>query len=194
MGRGILYPCLSHLLQMDKKMSLLFPFCIFYSHSLSEDDWGHTQCHCRPVKPDEFDWSEHFPAFFPATEPEDSSGGDGSKAAAAGNAHESRSEEDAENSVATHTVHCDAKDLKVRFADIGCGFGGLIVKLALLFPEKLMVGMELRDKVTEYVKERILALREQYKGQVMSFFSSISGYGYFLSIVYKREEAFFDKN
>jgi hypothetical protein len=70
----------------------------------------------------------------------------------------------------------------------------LAVKLALLFPEKLMVGMELRDKVTEYVKERILALREQYKGQVMSFFSSISGYGYFLSIVYKREEAFFDKN
>jgi len=49
-------------------------------------------------------------------------------------------------------------------------------------------------QVTEYVKERILALREQYKGQVMSFFSSISGYGYFLSIVYKREEAFFDKN
>ncbi|KAH8932231.1 hypothetical protein BDL97_19G060900 [Sphagnum fallax] len=118
-----------------------------------------------PVKPDEFNWSEHFPAFFPATEPEDSGGGDGSKAAADGNAHESRSEEDAENSVATHTVHCDAKDLKVRFADIGCGFGGLIVKLALLFPEKLMVGMELRDKVTEYVKERILALREQYKGQ-----------------------------
>jgi hypothetical protein len=28
----------------------------------------------------------------------------------------------------------------------------------------------------------------------MSFFSSISGYGYFLSIVYKREEAFFYKN
>jgi hypothetical protein len=48
-------------------------------------------------------------------------------------------------------------------------------------------------QVTEYVKERILALREQYKGQV-SFFSSISGYGYFLSIVYQREEAFFDKN
>ncbi len=85
-------------------------FCIFYSHSLSEDDWGHTQCHCRPVKPDEFDWSEHFPAFFPATEPEDSGCGDGSKAAAARNAHESRSEEDAENSVATHTVHCGERE------------------------------------------------------------------------------------
>ncbi|XP_010493727.1 PREDICTED: tRNA (guanine-N(7)-)-methyltransferase-like [Camelina sativa] len=48
---------------------------------------------------------------------------------------------------------------KVEFADIGCGFGGLLISLATLFPDTLMIGMELRDKVTEYVKERILALR-----------------------------------
>ncbi|KAG0479727.1 hypothetical protein HPP92_010364 [Vanilla planifolia] len=54
---------------------------------------------------------------------------------------------------------------KVRFADIGCGFGGLLVKLSPLFPETLMIGMELRDKVTEYVKERILALRASNPGQ-----------------------------
>ena len=36
----------------------------------------------------------------------------------------------------------------VRFADVGCGFGGLIVSLSPLYPDKLMVGMELRDKVT----------------------------------------------
>lgn len=48
---------------------------------------------------------------------------------------------------------------KVEFADIGCGFGGLIISLATLYPETLMIGMELRDKVTEYVKERITALR-----------------------------------
>lgn len=56
---------------------------------------------------------------------------------------------------------------KIEFADIGCGFGGLLISLATLFPETLMIGMELRDKVTEYVKERILALRKtndpQYK-------------------------------
>lgn len=54
---------------------------------------------------------------------------------------------------------------KVEFADIGCGFGGLLISLATLFPETLMIGMELRDKVTEYVKERILALRKANPGQ-----------------------------
>uniref|UniRef100_A0A0D3DCZ7 tRNA (guanine-N(7)-)-methyltransferase n=1 Tax=Brassica oleracea var. oleracea TaxID=109376 RepID=A0A0D3DCZ7_BRAOL len=53
---------------------------------------------------------------------------------------------------------------KVEFADIGCGFGGLLISLATLFPDTLMIGMELRDKVTEYVKERILALRKTSSG------------------------------
>ena len=38
-------------------------------------------------------------------------------------------------------------DLQVRFADVGCGFGGLLVRLSPLYPDKLMVGMEIRDKV-----------------------------------------------
>lgn len=38
-------------------------------------------------------------------------------------------------------------DLQVRFADVGCGFGGLLVRLSPLYPNKLMVGMEIRDKV-----------------------------------------------
>lgn len=54
---------------------------------------------------------------------------------------------------------------KIKFADIGCGFGGLLVNLSTLFPDTLMIGMELRDKVTEYVKERILALRAGNPGQ-----------------------------
>ncbi|VAI84626.1 unnamed protein product [Triticum turgidum subsp. durum] len=39
------------------------------------------------------------------------------------------------------------------------------VDLSPLFPDKLMIGMELRDKVTEYVKERVLALRASNPGQ-----------------------------
>jgi 16S rRNA G1207 methylase RsmC len=36
----------------------------------------------------------------------------------------------------------DAKsDKKVEFADIGCGYGGLLIALAPLFPETLMIGM-----------------------------------------------------
>lgn len=54
---------------------------------------------------------------------------------------------------------------KVEFADIGCGFGGLLISLSTLFPHTLMIGMELRDKVTEYVKERISALRVANPGQ-----------------------------
>ncbi|CAN6448577.1 unnamed protein product [Victoria cruziana] len=56
-------------------------------------------------------------------------------------------------------------DHLVRFADVGCGFGGLLVQLSALFPDTLMLGMELRDKVTEYVKERISALRSSSPGQ-----------------------------
>lgn len=54
---------------------------------------------------------------------------------------------------------------KIKFADIGCGFGGLLISLSTLFPETLMIGMELRDKVTEYVKERISSLRVANPGQ-----------------------------
>ena len=35
----------------------------------------------------------------------------------------------------------------VRFADVGCGFGGLLIRLLPLYPDKLMVGFELRYKV-----------------------------------------------
>lgn len=54
---------------------------------------------------------------------------------------------------------------KIQFADIGCGFGGLLVSLSTLFPDTLMIGMEIRDKVTEYVKERIHGLRATNPGQ-----------------------------
>lgn len=50
-------------------------------------------------------------------------------------------------------------------ADIGCGFGGLLVALSPLFPQKLILGMEIRVQVTEYVEDRIIALRQQNKEQ-----------------------------
>lgn len=52
----------------------------------------------------------------------------------------------------------------IRFADVGCGFGGLLVKLSPLFPSELSLGMEIRDKVSQYVKERCLALRRSHRG------------------------------
>ena len=35
----------------------------------------------------------------------------------------------------------------VQFADVGCGFGGLLIRLSTAYPETLMVGLEIRDKV-----------------------------------------------
>jgi tRNA (guanine-N7-)-methyltransferase len=49
--------------------------------------------------------------------------------------------------------------------DIGCGFGGLTLALATLLPEESILGMEIRAKVTEYVRLRIAAYRKEHPGQ-----------------------------
>jgi tRNA (guanine-N7-)-methyltransferase len=43
--------------------------------------------------------------------------------------------------------------------DIGCGFGGLLFGLAPLFQNKLILGMEIRDKLVNYVGEKIKGYR-----------------------------------
>lgn len=48
--------------------------------------------------------------------------------------------------------------------DIGCGFGGLTLALASLLPEETILGMEIRAKVTEYVRLRIVASRKDHPG------------------------------
>jgi Predicted S-adenosylmethionine-dependent methyltransferase len=66
----------------------------------------------------------------------------------------------------------------VDFVDVGCGFGGLlsieiflnflicIVALSQKFPDNLSFGMEIRDKLCNYVGEKIRALRIEHPGQV----------------------------
>lgn len=51
---------------------------------------------------------------------------------------------------------------KVTIADIGCGFGGLLIDLSPEFPEDLILGMEIRVQVTNYVEDRIIALRNNH--------------------------------
>ncbi|KAK2703147.1 hypothetical protein QYM36_018344 [Artemia franciscana] len=55
--------------------------------------------------------------------------------------------------------------LEVEFADIGCGYGGLLVQLSPMFPTTLMLGMEIRVKVSDYVQDRIKSLRESNSEQ-----------------------------
>lgn len=41
----------------------------------------------------------------------------------------------------------NAKNHRIEFADIGCGYGGLLIQLSLMFPDIGIVGMEIRVKV-----------------------------------------------
>ena len=52
---------------------------------------------------------------------------------------------------------------QVEVADIGCGFGGLLVALAPLMPDTLILGLEIRVSVTQFVEDRIKALRLKHK-------------------------------
>ncbi|KAL8811177.1 MAG: hypothetical protein Q9200_002013 [Gallowayella weberi] len=82
------------------------------------------------------DWASYYPAYIaPSTEPAFSS-----------------------DIAKTHTRPL-SKDVTV--ADIGCGFGGLLVALAPKLPDGLLIGMEIRTQVTEFVQDRIKALRNQ---------------------------------
>ncbi|XP_018026105.1 tRNA (guanine-N(7)-)-methyltransferase [Hyalella azteca] len=61
--------------------------------------------------------------------------------------------------------YATSEDQKVEFADVGCGYGGLLVALSPLFPNTRMLGMEIRVKVADFVTDRILGLRTQHPGQ-----------------------------
>ena len=51
----------------------------------------------------------------------------------------------------------------ITFVDIGCGYGSLLLELAKSFPEDLMLGVEIRPKIVEYVQRRVVALRHEAK-------------------------------
>eukprot|EP00922_Rhytidocystis_sp_ex-Travisia-forbesii_P073020 GHVS01108838.1.p1 GENE.GHVS01108838.1~~GHVS01108838.1.p1 ORF type:complete len:356 (+),score=61.35 GHVS01108838.1:69-1136(+) len=52
---------------------------------------------------------------------------------------------------------------RVEVLDVGCGFGGLLVFLSPRFPSLLMMGMEIREKVANFVAERIRRLRAEHR-------------------------------
>lgn len=54
---------------------------------------------------------------------------------------------------------------EVKFVDVGCGYGGLLVELSAMYPSTLVLGMEIRVKVSSFVQSRIEALRAQNRGQ-----------------------------
>ncbi|EDK36730.2 hypothetical protein PGUG_00828 [Meyerozyma guilliermondii ATCC 6260] len=60
-------------------------------------------------------------------------------------------------------------DKKVEIADIGCGYGGLMIGLAKEYPQTMILGMEIRVQVTQYVEDRIIALREKHEKDEVNY-------------------------
>ncbi|XP_071506006.1 tRNA (guanine-N(7)-)-methyltransferase-like [Diadema antillarum] len=52
---------------------------------------------------------------------------------------------------------------RVELLDVGCGYGGLLVSLSPMFKDTLILGMEIRIKVADYVQQRIEALRQNHQ-------------------------------
>lgn len=102
-----------------------------------------------PVSPDQMDWSPYYPAYFARTrglpEPIDIT-------------------TDPNEDMGAEAVALKKTGI-VDIVDIGCGFGGLLVELGPKFSNSVILGMEIRTSVTNYVTERIHALRIQHKGQ-----------------------------
>ncbi|KAK8168707.1 putative methyltransferase-domain-containing protein [Phyllosticta citrichinensis] len=84
--------------------------------------------------------------------------------AAGGEQQQQQEREQAESSelrVAEKTLGQRRISKDVEIADIGCGFGGLLFALAPKLPESLLLGLEIRTSVTEFVQEKAKALRIQ---------------------------------
>lgn len=57
---------------------------------------------------------------------------------------------------------------KVEILDVGCGYGGLLFALSGVFPQTRILGLEIRNKITNYVAQKIWASRIENSGKVLS--------------------------
>jgi tRNA (guanine-N7-)-methyltransferase len=105
-----------------------------------------------PVNPDCIDWSLHYPAFYGIK--------DNHKNQLYVNTHkhpisyltlEKAASRDIEESKTGHLVP--------TIVDIGCGYGGLMFELQKEFPDHLILGMEIRDVVANFVAQKINSIR-----------------------------------
>lgn len=56
----------------------------------------------------------------------------------------------------------DPKSCRINWCDIGCGYGGLLASLSVAFPERNMIGLEIRDRVAEFCEMRLKELRREH--------------------------------
>lgn len=124
---------------------------------------------CYPISPDYVDWSVHFPSAFADARRELLAAG------AAGVEDGERGDEVLRLNTADAPIAYPSAPVapalsgrrgpRVRFLDVGCGFGGLLMALSPRFPDTLMLGLEIREQVTNYVGQRIRAMRHGADGE-----------------------------
>lgn len=97
-----------------------------------------------PKNPSYVDWSLHYPAFYGIKD----NRGDAKFC-------------NTKDFPIDYSKQCERKpsDKVPSILDIGCGYGGLLFALSEHFPDKLALGVEIRDKVTNFVAEKIGAVR-----------------------------------
>lgn len=52
-------------------------------------------------------------------------------------------------------------DARVSMIDVGCGFGGLLEHLSPAWPDRFILGLEIRDRVVDAVHDRLRKLRAE---------------------------------
>jgi len=119
-----------------------------------------------PISPDHVDWSVHFPEAINKVCGTASSPSDSLFLNTADHPIEYPAQPVA-------PVLCGRQGPQVRFLDVGCGYGGLLIALSSVFPDKLMLGLEIREQVTNYVGERIRAHRHGVHGDPSHFNVSV---------------------
>jgi tRNA (guanine-N7-)-methyltransferase len=92
-----------------------------------------------PTRPDLFDWTEeHYPD------------------------HPSLKSQESNDVI---SAFHNSSVVRPNVLDVGCGFGGLTIALSPLLPTHTILGLEIRAKVTEYVRLRIVAHRKEHPGR-----------------------------
>ena len=99
-----------------------------------------------PTRPDFMDWTEEYYPNHPSL---------------------NKKEGDTANSKDTISFSqlSNAMNVHPDVLDVGCGFGGLTMALSTALPNNTILGLEIRAKVTEYVRLRIVAQRKENPGQ-----------------------------
>jgi len=93
-----------------------------------------------PTRPDLMDWTEEYYPDHPSLQ------------------NNAKNDETGGFNCASMSVHPDV-------LDVGCGFGGLTMALSPALPNNTILGLEIRQKVTEYVRLRIVAQRKEHPGK-----------------------------